>query len=122
MKKIKPTDYELRAAFAEHVCGWKYLSAGHNFGNGASVSINAWARPDGLIIDAMPDFCSDANAVLPWLEKRKEMVTIWHEEGGWGIRIQDGPLDFPGINSFSDSFPRVAVIALLRAHGVEIER
>lgn len=118
MKLINPTDDELNAAFAEKVAGWK---------RGKRIGMDVWILPSGFW-DFRPDqFTRSADAVLPWLEKMPFRIEI-----GKGIGLQCGVVIcgygpftkwgeggwFRGIDPI---VPRAACIALLRAHGVEVE-
>jgi hypothetical protein len=125
MKLINPTDDELNAAFAEKVAGWKLNAAGPSaFGTNLNPY---WEDEKGRSQFDGPWFAYSADAVLPWLEK---LGSSWHcshvKEEARGDYfefylgyIKDGK--YPVFVVHESSFPRAAVIALLRAHGVEIE-
>jgi len=139
VKLINPTDDELNAAFAVNVCGAVDLG-------GASPRISD-AKSPGLFIhryngkfwisDAFElaemcrphrwdymhkvmNFTTSADAVLPWLEKwaiNSLFAPVHYTllDGTHSIRLQ-------GAETVKDkSFPRAAVIALLRANGIEVE-
>lgn len=126
MKLINPTDDELNAAFAEKVAGWFRAER---------LGKQVLYDPEGghvLIGDTrcMPQFTHSADAVLPWLERWRDsgkgyvaMATIHSaamQRTGWVVQVRDaetGPLQ----EIIHWSLPRAAVIALLRAHGVEVE-
>ena len=111
MKLINPTDDQLNEAFAVHVAGWKKLAVrdpelepeweiGGYGGHGYAFRV--------------PRLTDSADDVLPWLDKRK-----WSRNGNSEVLVwYDGSM-YAG--SGHGTFPRAAVIALLRASGVEIE-
>lgn len=121
MKLTNPTDAELNAAFAEKVAGY--------FSNPIFKPQHSWCRksPTGDIIvlnglGALPDFTTSADAVLPWLEKE----LLWNTQGVPGKRyitqvMIEGPPPMGYVEGRDKSFSKSAVIALLRAHGVEVE-
>ena len=116
MKLINPTDDELNAAFAEKVAGWKLNFAGPSaFGTNLNPY---WEDEKGRAQFDGPWFVYSADAVLPWLEKHGPSIERLGFTGVWTIRLNDSQL----LGEAADkSFPRAAVIALLRAHGVEVE-
>ena len=109
MKLTNPTDEALNMAFAIDVakCG-----------------------PDHKQYEGA-DYCNSAGAVLPWLEDCKgascNFDAVYCNPGEWSVDCTnvESECDYPEWrtrNSARDtSFPRAAVIALLRAHGVEVE-
>lgn len=118
---INPADAQLNAAFAEHVAGWSY----------GKEAIDVWTDPDGMMHgvgwgqpDPFPPFTQSADAVLPWLEKMPQ-VEICLKPDNW-VRVysshfaSSAPPVIAG-EAISESFAKAAVIALLRAHGVEVE-
>ncbi len=117
MKLINPTDSEIDAAVAEKVAGWKRLHAEHAFDGGVKCEIDAWAAPSGRIADAVPQFSRSADAVLPLLER----MDRWQCDYGrpekkyrlYFIRREG--------EGTAATFPRAACLALLRAHGVEVD-
>lgn len=116
MKLTNPTDEQLNAAFAEQVCGWKWRT----FPDGACPEIKHWRDVYGNIVSIhwpKYSFTTSADAVLPWLEKRQwvRVELCAFGEPKWGISVMHGPI------GMADTFPRAATIALLRAHGVEVE-
>lgn len=121
MKLTNPTNAELNAAFATEICGYKFLHAEHRFDSGVHVAIDGISKPDGQWLSAIPDFCSDANAVLPWLEKFNGPLNgpdVSFQSGQWEVVLNGCTTRERAVHSV---FPKAAVIALLRAHGVEIE-
>lgn len=122
MKLVNPTDDELNAAFAEKVAG---LSAADIRYLGGSL-----ANPASGI-----KFTTSADAVLPWLEKWGPW-TVEHKlnEPGYKLDLWKRiPWVPPGYGhteppncvavhfGCANCFPRAAVIAMLWAHGVEVE-
>lgn len=119
MTLTNPTNAELNAAFATEVaritditdkCPWEkcLMPVGQLFGR----------RDDLWVI--VPNFCSDANAVLVWLEKfdgHTNGPDISFQCGQWEVVLNGCTTRDRAVCS---AFPKAAVIALLRAHGVEI--
>lgn len=136
MKLTNPTDDELNAAFAEKVAGWIAPTSESPYTESSSVGcpqVNLdfyWKDNRGLCCDG-PRFTTSADAVLPWLEK-------WHDAdaqnrdvricrrlaGDWlvTLRTRTNPWE-QWVDQWEEDgdFPRAAVIALLRANGVEVE-
>jgi hypothetical protein len=113
MKLTNPTDAELNIAFAEHVCGW--LEGGF-IGSSGKYWVNA---DSSYASDDLLRFTESADAVLPWLEKRLSWSrdsdgTVW-------VELHTQPATFYGCEFDDLPFPKAAVIALLRAHGVKVE-
>lgn len=115
MKLTNPTDGELNAAFAEGVAGWTRTNDGF------------WRSPDmavgddpKLFVDVQ--FIASFDAVLPWLLKTAWFNVSRSKERGAHCEI-DACHDASSrcFLAESESVPRACVIALLRAHGVEIE-
>lgn len=94
------SDKELNALFEEHVTKWR----------GPVV---------GMCFDR-PDWTEDANAVLPWLEKHDQVHIAFFQGPLWRVRVSPSPLTSIQHEGQADTFPRAAVIALLRAKGVEV--
>jgi hypothetical protein len=134
MKLINPTDDELNAVFAEEVAGWTDI----RYEEGEDVDIDAreiypWggiagSPPDGSKRRLVTPFTRSADAVLPWLNRH--VVMIEHMCSQWRVLIHmgytggdKGPFtnrhDF--ISEGEGEFAYHAVIALLRAHDVEVE-
>jgi hypothetical protein len=103
------TDAEKNACFAEHIAGWG------KFGDMEYISKMApglkWETLH--VHDKLPDWIHNANAVLPWLEKHE-----WWKTSDHLLWISDGPGDT--IYVPYTTFPEAAMIALLRAKGVEV--
>lgn len=117
MRLINPTDAELNAAFAEKVAEITVLVR-PDWG----CTLN-YDHGDG-IIRPLPLFTTSADAVLPWLEKhtwrgcsyRAPLNNHFYAE----VEITASPSQqFRGISD--KSLAKAAVIALLRARGVEVE-
>ncbi len=116
-----PTDMELDAAFSEKVAGWMQCER---------LGRMVWYDPSGGHEINPPRFTESADLVLPWLEKCVG-VTIFHEtlwgQPEWRVDCSktEAECDYPEWSTNNacahESFPRAAVIALLRANGVEVE-
>lgn len=122
MKKlIKPTDREIDAAVAEHVAGMVPVS-NCPCGEGCTDS---WQNPDGSV-EWLPRFSGYVDVVLPLLEKWKEGNTLFiagtniGSERAWGVESIDNSRNVR-VFERGVSLPRTICIALLRAHGVEVE-
>ena len=122
MKLLNPTDDQLNAAFAEKVAGWKRLDC-DLWDVGLDIS-SPWCRKrsDGIWISNRTAWTESADAVLPWLEKHRVAPIAEYRPTvrapaftGWEIMLEHG------CNGRASTFPRAAVIALLRANGVEVE-
>lgn len=122
--KIKANDHDaLNAAFAEKVAAFK-IEDGYFVLHRAPEEPTTWATLELLSYwktKVPPGFTRSADAVLPWLEKcaffeaeiritgsvsRNFFVSLTANEPGFGL---------------ASTFPHAAVIALLRAHGVQVE-
>jgi hypothetical protein len=114
-KMINPTDDQLDAAFAERVAGWWHADS-HTETNPAWNTGDGWTFHNGN-----GNFTQSADAVLPWLEKAGRW-NVFRDDGFYEIELEDKPMPDDGNwFAFDKSFSRAAVIALLRAHGVEVE-
>lgn len=102
MKLVNPTDDQLNNAFAQNVAMW---------------SPNDHDEP-------MPDWCKSADAVMVWLERSPFdfQINYYQTSSLWTVGLTGR---FTSSRQFSgksdEGMPRAAVIALLRAHGVEVE-
>ena len=113
----KLTDAELSELFAVEVAGWKVER---------EQFIDYWFDADGDDCNN-PTFATDANAVLPWLEKFKEdCVKIQLVKNSiWRFTLFKPHVGFGSGNTKcistckSISFPRAACIALIRAKRAE---
>lgn len=132
MKLTNPTDDQLDAAFAEKVAGWKMLRQ-ELFG---THYIPRWCPPNMpdavnmLALDTKPPpFTRSMDAVLPWLEKMPsfEIVALAYSVVGerYECRVWPTLSQSSGANNVflgrADIPSTAAVIALLRANGVEVE-
>lgn len=141
MKLIDPTDAELDAAFATEVAGWTFYdgqpkcqhgsgevpwdtgqrTCGKRWNPPASIhSDRRWHRTKEDATKAVGFvFTTSADAVLPYLEKaevvchRVPAQPLWHFRGY-------GP-QWEGVFVEDKCFARGGVLALLRAHGCEVE-
>lgn len=123
MRLTNPSNDELNAAFAEAVAGWKCEMIYGAWSGDVSVAAPVWTSPNGTVSTAyfIPKFTQSADAVLPWLEKT--FCAFSYHTDRPDRRLQfcaDKKRDGQLIAS-SGTFPRAAVIALLIAHGVEVE-
>jgi len=105
MKLTKPTDAQLNAAFAEKVCGWRRLP----------MDQIVFEVPATGACGTPPDFVNSADAVLPWLMKYHWEVFNYVGENRIAVYLEEQ------WDGEAKTFPKAAVIALLRAHGVEVE-
>lgn len=121
------TDQELNRQVAEKVDGWEFHGSRDAYvGSDVMQAVPEYSTdPDGerhYEDWPFPDYCNDANAVLPLLEKY-EYIDISRDVeflGGWTVAIsvkREGGL----YHAASPTFPKAAVVALLKAHGVEVE-
>jgi hypothetical protein len=117
-----PTDDQLNAAFAEKVAGWTlrdeyWMTSPKRFAGRSWLCGNKWMCGES----ELPPFTTSADAVLPWLEKWNESWEVSYYNNVWNIAIEDrkGGMIYGWVKD--KSFPRAAVIALLRAHGVVVE-
>lgn len=129
MKLTNPTDDELNAAFAEKVAGWKRVvtheisffdTNGISCGKMAVPSLIEAFERNGLILREPPRFTQSADAVLPWLEKWPLWSADKTASGEIRVRVS---MDAYTVyfEAFDKAFPRAVVLALLPAHGVEVE-
>lgn len=104
MTLTNPTDQELNAAFAEHVVGFLFPTAPKD------GKCEEWSGAN---------YCGSADAVTPFLEKRARAITISYCD----VTVQ-WTVNLIGFNTtwlgHSETLPRAAVVALLRANGVEV--
>jgi hypothetical protein len=109
MRLINPTDRELNLAFAREIC---------EFTDETMAILDSPQMMSGRSTDL--DFTTSADGVLPYLDKCDEVEIKTMPHGLWSVIVRKQPGGM-GYQNFGDSVPRVAVLALLRAHGVEIE-
>ncbi len=132
MKLTNPTDEELNAAFAEKVAGEKVEHGEYYHDHPPTGRWMTGGSGPGVIHpnDGMGGgfyrcigYCSSVDAVIPWLEKASFDAQITYSDTccNWVVILLQR---FTGQKSYrgeSESFAKAAVIALLRAHGVEVE-
>lgn len=112
-----PSDQELNEAFAVHVAGW----VRHYSPSAGRELFYPGNMPDAANVNRdfpVPPFTQSADLVLQWLEK----MPYWTKTGTKTVSVgtysdEDGP---GSVDADADTFPRAAVIALLRAHGVGV--
>lgn len=121
------SDYELNKLFAEKIVGCRVVTVEDVNANRADA--RAWFMPNaarawknrwknGCAVIQIPDFTTDTNAVLPWLEKEFAIVE-------WRPGKQLGFLRHGGRNmdwAIAPTFAMAAVLALLTAKGIELPR
>lgn len=126
MTLVNPTDDELNRAFAERVAG--IVDIHTVTGRGMVYCVRTDRGPEERTV---PNYCRSADAVLPWLEKNGWKGTS-NRAGSTcmatvSVVIPEAtkePFEVVAQQDWTHTqtpFPRAAVIALLRAHGVEVE-
>lgn len=122
MKLVNPTDDELNAAFAEKVCGWTLHKENISVNPVGYIPHIRWMDKEEVVQfnGEKLDFTASASSVLPWLEAA---ASSWSKEcdGSIWCEMPCNRGTFRGSLVHEQPFARAAVIALLRAHGVEIE-
>jgi hypothetical protein len=104
-KLANPTDSQINAAVAEYVAGW--TNDGTHWG---------WHKgPDIKRACDLDDYATSADAVLPLLENGLSVSCVF---GGFSFQWTVSVSNRIGK---ADALARAACIALLRAHGVEVE-
>lgn len=105
------SDAELNECFAVEVAGWKRANPEET-----RERYQHWLPPGkqpvkNIIYTARPEsFSTDANAVLPWLEKDGIWECVFVGcRGGYAVSVGHGP------DSEARTFARAACIALIRA-------
>lgn len=123
------TDNELDALFGREVADLGIIEShwGDEVGNdvygyrphGSDPRTTPWAN--------VPNYCSNANAVLPWLEKESAWASTRRNDGQYSVWIEypgkttEGvglgkmTLSFCKAEGKASTFPRAAALALLRA-------
>lgn len=122
MKLVNPADEELNFFFATEVCKWKKTFKEPR-PEWAACAIYGWVDERGADVPRQPWFTDSADAVLPWLEKTGMDAQITYSDTccNWVVIMMQR---FTGKKSFrgeGEQLPRAIVLALLRAHGVEVE-
>lgn len=117
MKLIRPTDDELNAAFAEKVCNWSKGDDGYGYEVVYSEKIAPY-KTVGPVWKY--NFVKSADVVLPYLEKMVRRSAF--NDHTITVTGENYYIDGPGGNlSKAPTLAKACVIALLRAHGVEVE-
>ena len=111
-----PTDDELNKLFALHICNW--TPRPHPaFPNGPIIS---WRDGDGVMkeVHSKLRFTESIDAVLPWLMQQNEFRVY----GGQYCTAHCVVVtQFDRIfEQVADTTPKACVLALLKAHGVEV--
>ena len=130
MKLTNPTDEQLIEAFALKVAGWK---RGGMFCQGDAQQPPGWTvhgltppLPNGQLPDFhwiadLPRFTESFDAVLPYLNSHAVRIDRYQSSCGdnaeWQVVLDENDNHFGS----DPLLPRAAAIALLRAHGVEVE-
>ncbi len=129
----KLTDAEKNACFAELVAGWKP----DPFNNGQLVKSNYRPVKGQYSTAKVPDYLHSADAVLPWLETAYQQSCIadhsfsveisWqppHKRNcpgyEWAYDVEIFPAHAGVVNGTASTLAEAAMIALLRAKGVEV--
>lgn len=110
------SDAELNGVFTREVAGYERGWSGTS----GSQASDGWRFRDGdewrFVFDhEAPDFATDVNAVLPYLEKHAEVSNVF-EGGEWFVGIEEKPAR-PGsfVSGAAPTFARAVTIALIRA-------
>lgn len=124
---LNPTDAQLNVAFSIEIAGWHdvYYEEDEE-ADIDSRTVYPWKGMAGLPPDGgkrrlIPPFSTYFEAVRPWLEKLDEWDLSWSRKMGYQLTTRLIDLPCPEIVIIDKSLARAATIALLRAHGVEIE-
>lgn len=116
------SDAELNELFAVEIAGWtiKRFWPSCDMRTDTSKPCHQWYRPDGSLYSSDPWFCTDANAVLPWLAKMNSASAVlrtWIATPDWCVTIKEcvgengERLEAQGV---APTFARAAVLALIR--------
>lgn len=114
----------LSTAFALHVAGWR-LRDGEWVSPQERKKVGTQEVCTTTIQSHPPDFCASMDAVLPGLSEwgRNHTVRIAATsilgDKGWGVELIDNAINIRHFAKHA-SLPTACVIALLRAHGVEV--
>lgn len=134
MKLTDPTDETLNAAFAEKVAGWRGPAHPDTLAacdEGMKKAQCWWLTPEGKLFSPgfgveVPAFTTSADAVLPCLEKAAGgHWSSWyshplHSDMPESYEVSVLNAQSPKVAARAETFAKAAVIALLRANGVEI--
>lgn len=100
------SDEKLSETFAVEVAGWVH-----------GQFVNDWWRPGSDMVEPVPSFATDANAVMPYLDKHH--CSIRNEAGGgWQVSLLGGFYQMQVKGASTEkflTFARAACIALIRA-------
>jgi hypothetical protein len=135
MKLINPSDLELDDAFTTRIAGrrWcKWLFHGTWIYAREDRILDWVPTTEGFaIVDRPPDlvgwqghverFTESAGDVLPWLEKCQWFDISYAPARGFHCMLTLNSDEATEADADASTFPKAAVIALLRAHGVEVE-
>ena len=122
------TDSELNRLFAEVVAGWEFHGSRDAYVGGVLQAVpEYWTDPEGdrhFEDWPFPDYCYDADAVLERLEGMTWSASNCEEHNFTPI---DGMQVWVGerggssmVGAEAPTFAKAAVLALLRARGVEV--
>lgn len=118
-KLIKPTDRELDEAVAQYVAGWR-----REYGEWRSPQKSDAIERTCICTDELeypPFYSTRADAVLPLLAAQVWFHVETQNSSVWIVSVATGNLSDDHQTARGDNLPRPACIALLRAHGVEVE-
>jgi hypothetical protein len=103
-------DQQLNELFANHVCKYSMLASVID-----GVMLCGIRGNSGTGAFPLPSFCTNANAVMPWLEKWHTTAEhIRDRQLPWQVLCEDDHQCYVGRAA---SFGRAAVLAALRAQG-----
>lgn len=119
------TDAELNELFAVEVEGRKLTSRYELNGGPTGIAFDHakfWVENGKWVY--VPPFCTDANAVLPWLEKGGWHAAHNKVEGAspYSVRIFGSPTHWSTYHAEVPAFARAGVIALLRAKRAAVHK
>lgn len=113
---MKP-DAILNALVCEHVCKWTENDS----------DFVPWKDAAGEAIEHTPEFTTDTDAILPWLEKEPHVSIDRVKGDGWQVAILDveelptGVSEGIRADAWEDTLAKAAVVALLRARGIDVD-
>lgn len=109
---------EVNAAVAEYIAGWKRVSTGGLYAPDLPPAFNVYG-----IDMPVPDYATDANAVLPLLAKFHCSDAQIYRGTDYYVGIDAEPREFSDKRQFeatARTFPLAACFALLRANKVTV--